>query len=337
MGGASMTPFHSPAARVAVCVLCLGLTSAGVASAQPSPPAALFDEGVRKFKQAQYAEAASAFLRADEAAPNAQALLNAIAAGRRAHAHLLVARAAERALARANAGADLLRLAREALVEAAAQLARIELSCAPAEAKVEKLASSGAGAAGASAGAVKRGGEGCAMVMDDAKVAAGGQYVLPGTHRFAAELAGAKRDEQALTCNAGATYTVVLRPVLEPAVVVTPPATATPKDTKGWPPTVVYVGAGATAVLVGLTVWSGVDALDAKNALPAVPARAQNDDVRGRARRTDGLVAGAVLAGVATAAAAVWLVAWDRPDGAKARIGVAPTSAGAQAVLQGRF
>ncbi len=107
-----------------------------------------------------------------------------------------------------------------------------------------------------------------------------------------------------------------------------------------------YAGAGLTAVLAGVAVWSGVDALDAKSALPAVPLRAQNEDVLARAHRTDGLVAGTIVMGVATAAAAIWLVSWDRSDAttkptttgiAKASIGVAPSSDGASAVVRGRF
>jgi hypothetical protein len=307
--------FHS--ARHGLCALLLA-SGPAAALAAPPDPAALFDEGVRKFKQADYEGAAESFLRADEAAPSVQALLNAIGAGRRGHAHLLVARASQRALQRPGSTEDLSRLAREALAEAAAHLARVDLSCAPVAAADPPA---------------------CALSIDGAKAEGGVHYVLPGTHRFAGAVTGGAPDEQPLTCNAGATYTVALRPALPStsapsasAIVVAPP-TAQP----GWPPAVVYAGAGVTAVLTGLAVGSGVDAIEAKNALPAVPLRAQNDDVRARASRTNGLVAGAVIAGVATAAAAVWLVSWDRAGGVKTQVGVEPSAAGVSVMVQGRF
>jgi hypothetical protein len=318
MAGSSMAPFRSLGVWAAWCVLCMLAASsrAEASSSDSAAAAALFDSGVQKFKQAEYVEAADAFLRADAAAPNTQALLNAITSGRRGHAHLLVARASERALARADADAELKRLAREALTEAAAHLARVELSCVPAAPKAS-----------------------CAITTDDAEGAAGAHYLLPGTHRFVGQTAGGGRDDQPLTCNAGATYTVVLRPSAGPSA---PPsataATTAPVAAKrGWPPVVVYAGAGVTAALVGLTVWSGVDTLDARKALPAVPARTQNEEVLGRAHRTSGLLAGSVLVGVVTAAVGVWLVVWDRPAGPAAALVAAPLADGAHVALRGRF
>ena len=330
-----MTGFRFHHARAAACSLFL---LSGPVLAGPDP-AALFDEGVRRFAKADYEGAAGAFLRADEAAPSVQALLNAIGAGRRGHAHLLVARASQRALARTGASEELLRLAREALTESATHLARIDVSCAPA-------ANVGAGRAARTApGAAD---EPCAIAIDGAPVDAGTHYVLPGTRRFTASLAGGAPDEQPLTCNAGATYTVVMRPA-GPSIAApsaTSIAKAAPDSSPGWPPAVVYAGAGLTAALAGVTVWSGVDALEAKSALPAVPLRAQNEDVLARAHRTDGLVAGTIVAGLATAAAAIWLVSWDRSGAptkttttgtAKASIGVAPSSDGVSAIVRGRF
>lgn len=291
------------------------------ARAQPDQAATLFDEGVQKFERAEYEAAAVAFLRADELAPSPDALLNAITAGRKSHAHLLVARAAQRALARTRPDEDLARLAREALTEASAHLARIELSCAPA---VQGKAA-----------------DACVMAIDDAKVGPGVHHVLPGTHRFVADVAGGARDEQPLTCNAGATYAVVLRPAPRDAA---PPPTAAATSgpaagprSPGWPPAVAYVGAGATAILAGLSVWSGVDAIDAKNALPDAPPRSLNEDVLARANRTNALVAGAAVVGVATAVAAIWLVSWEKPGTTRASLGVAPSPSGAAMVVRGRF
>lgn len=333
MVGPSMGPFRSLSAWAAGCVL---FVLAGIAGAQSpndgATAASLFDRGVQKFKQAEYAEAADAFLRADESAHSTQALLNAITAGRRGHAHLLVARAAERALARADSDAELKRLAREALTEAAAQLAKVELSCAPA-APAGPAAPAAKVSAGAAASAT------CAMKIDDGAAAAGSHYLLPGTHRFHAAIEGGGPDEQPLTCNAGATYTVVLRPSAPPEKTAVPPVdTAAPIARGGLPPAVAIISAGVTMVMVGLTVWSGLDTFDAKKKLPEGEApQAQIDDVLSRALRTDVLLIGAGVAGVATAVMSVWFVAWDRPSGAKARVVVAPVAGGAHAALQGRF
>src|SRR3982750_798612 len=90
--------------------------------------AAAFDEGVDRFKRADYQAAARAFLLADELLPNDQAITNAIAAARRANDFLLVAQAAERALARSDSG-PLAAASREALADAATRLSALETSC----------------------------------------------------------------------------------------------------------------------------------------------------------------------------------------------------------------
>lgn len=328
---ASMLSCRSAAVRCAWCVMALLGGVAGVARADAPSAASLFDDGVHKFERAEYEAAAAAFLAADEAAPNAQALLNAIAAGRRGHAHLLVARAAERALARPGTGADLAHLAREALTEASAHLARVELSC------VTSPPDGGA----------------CALAIDGAAALPGARYMLPGTHRFTGEDKGdataaarpPARDEKALTCEAGATYVVALHPEAAPAAASAPasPSSAPSSAPRGspagdgWPPAVVYAGAGVTAVLVGVTVWSGVDAIDAKKALPPVPLRAQNEDVLSRAHRTDALLAGAAIAAAATVVAGVWLVGWGGGSRPSAAVAVAASPAGASAIVRGRF
>jgi hypothetical protein len=62
-------------------------------------------------------------------------------------------------------------------------------------------------------------------------------------------------------------------------------------------PVLLYAGAATTAVLAGLTTWSGLDALAARRRLPG--SQADNDAVMARAHRTDALLAGtAVVAGL---------------------------------------
>ena len=56
-----------------------------------------------------------------------------------------------------------------------------------------------------------------------------------------------------------------------------------------WSPVVFYTGVGVTAVLTSLTVWSGIDTLNAKAQLPGT--QADNDRVMAKANRTDAFLA----------------------------------------------
>src|SRR5262245_36216833 len=101
--------FDRPLSLSALAVLVsLGIAARPVRAEDPQASqrqraAAAFDDAVAKFNRAEFAEAARRFLEADALAPNAGAITNAIAAARRANEHLLVARAAERAIARGDA------------------------------------------------------------------------------------------------------------------------------------------------------------------------------------------------------------------------------------------
>jgi hypothetical protein len=79
-----------------------------------------------------------------------------------------------------------------------------------------------------------------------------------------------------------------------------PPARAAPRaaERAPWVAPVFYAGVATTAVLVGLTIWSGLDTLSAKSRLPGTLE--ETEAVRARAHRTDALLAGSVLAGAMT-------------------------------------
>ncbi len=242
--------------------------------------AAAFDEGVARYARAEFAEAARAFLEADRLGPSAVAISNAIAAAKRAGDHLLVARTAERAIARGDAVIE----AREALADAATRLARLELTCEATP---------------------------CALSLDG-EAAGGTVYVLPGTHRLEASGAAGATAEQRVVVAAGATYQLALRPEAHEGAPRPPPDTRDggsppPPDPgassgrRGLPPAIFVTGAAVTAVLTCVFAWSGADALAAKHALPAAPDQAQENDVLARARRTDYLLLGAGLAGVGSA------------------------------------
>lgn len=299
---------HRPLLAAALCAA-LALASGG-ARAEPSAQdkkraAARFDEAVGRFNRAEFAEAARAFLEADGLAPSAIAITNAIAAARRASDHLLVARAAERAIARGDAVVE----ARAALAEAATRLARLEVACD-----------------------VKP----CAISIDGAPVAGNAEWVLPGTRRVEARGgAGATAEERVVTM-AGATYRIALHPAVAAKPAEKPPVPAPGRS--GLPKAVFFVGVGVTAVLAGVTVWSGVDAMAAKRALPRDEAeQAQIDDVLRRARRTDWLLLGTGLAGLGTAVVGVWLTDWRRAPAPPVTAAIVPLPGGAAITAGGTF
>lgn len=71
------------------------------------------------------------------------------------------------------------------------------------------------------------------------------------------------------------------------------------ESSRTWSPAVFYAGVGVTAVLTSLTVWSGIDALNAKARLPGT--QADNDRVMAKAHRTDAFLVTTLLAAGATA------------------------------------
>src|SRR5580704_9683553 len=168
--------------------LALVLASALMAPAARADPgasdrqraAAAFDEGVTRYDHAEFAEAARAFLEADRLSPSAVALSNAIGAAKRAGDNLLVARTAEKAIARGDAVVE----ARAALADAATRLARLELGCEATP---------------------------CALTLDGEGVD-GAAYVLPGTHRIEARGQGDAAAEERVVTVAGATYRISLHP-----------------------------------------------------------------------------------------------------------------------------
>jgi len=249
---------------------------------------------VIRYDHAEFADAARAFFEADQLAPSLAAVTNAIAAGRRAGDHLLVARAAERDIARGAAVVA----AREALADAATRLARLELSCEAAP---------------------------CALTLDGAPME-GASYVLPGTHRVAARGGQGALAEERVVALAGATYRLALRPTAAPR-----PAPPAPS---GLPRAVFFTGLGASALLVGLTVWSGVDTLSSKRALPVSPTQAQEDAVLGRAHRSTALLVGAGVAAIATTVIGVRFTDWS---GGQVAAALAPVPGGIALTAGGRF
>ncbi len=285
-------------------ILVLSLTSLsalaqdGVSATDGASAAAQFDAGVQAYKQADYARAAEAFLAADSLVPSASVLSNALMAARRAGLPLLIARAAERALARADTGETERRSAEKALAEQIPKLSRLEVSCASE----------------------------CQAQVDGSSLASQGSYVLPGEHRVSAS----GFVEQLVRCEAAVPCLAQLRPLpTVPAASETAQQAAAPSSQpapseplappgsdasearrkKNRLPLAVFAGSGVGALLLlSLATWQGVEALDAKEAYKTNDGEWR--DATRHAHNSDYLLAGGlVLAGTAIASA-IWWVDW---------------------------
>ena len=285
--------------------------------------AELYDRAVTLYDAAKYAEAARAFYDADALAPSSDALGSAIAAARLANDHLLVAQAAQRAIAREGSDAKLAGDARAALAEAELHLARVDLACKPAP---------------------------CDLSVEGAAVAAGRQYLLPGTHLFVATYAGdSDKVEQRATLAAGSLYTIALSPVSEPTAPPSPraaparaPATDVqkpdlgerPRAHKPLPRWAFFGGAAVSVVLGGVTIWSGVDALSDVNRFKLSRTATDRSSATASVRRTDLLLAGTALMTGLTVFAGLRLVDFGGDEQA---VGVAPEPNGALVTWSGRL
>jgi hypothetical protein len=310
----------------------VSLASVGAAAqARPetsaNPDAArLFDEGVLRFQRQEYAAAAQAFLAADALVPNPEALKDAIASALQAHDQVLIARAMDRALRRPDIGEEMATAARTALAEALQSVASIEVQCSPRP---------------------------CSIQLDGMPVPPGTSYALAGTHVLVSEGANGMRASAQLNCVAGASYRLTLQltpadePVSElqrpPLPAALPAQTPRAKPThsaksdrvsnKPLSPLVFIVGGVGTVALAGLTTWSGLEALSAKALHESQPDAYDPNQVRIWQRRTDYLLLGTLLLGVATGAAGLWWVDWGPSHGRS--VSIVPNGLGL--VAHGRF
>lgn len=287
-------------------ILALGLCEPQPARAQSTDrdrAAEAFDAGVKHYERAEYAEAARAFLRANETLPSKDAVENALKSALRANDQMLVVAAAQRAVRRDADAPELAARAREALVQASAKLAVLDLACSVSD---------------------------CQIQIDGAVVTERPAFVLPGGRSLVA-VAGKARAEERMRLEAGVRYQITLHPVLpgsaERRAEVVPSAptkrakaidpAAPAGDTKAdvaasrpLSPALFYVGVGTSVVLAGVTTWSGIDTLGAKSDLTSRSTTTEVDDVRGKALRTDVLLGTTMLISALTTYAGVALVDW---------------------------
>jgi hypothetical protein len=263
-----------------------------------------FDAGVASFERADYRAAALAFLQADELAPNADVLSNAIAAARRANDHLLVIAASQRAIAREAAAPELAANAREALTHAERYVSRLELGC-----RAELT---------------------CSVTLDGTEVGMGTHYALPGMHEAVATSRSGRRASQRFETAPGSTYRIELEPVLpQPQARRTPSQVArrrtepTPPSHKPLSPAAFWGSLGATGALAAVTTWSGMDVVQKRDELPSRPSEQQAAHDADRIQRTDILLVTTVLVATLTTYAGIALVDWgSTPAAAMQPLGI---------------
>jgi hypothetical protein len=305
------------AATLGLLVLASGAPRAW-AQTGPSAPAAdarkqasrKFLEGTRAFDAGDFTSAGEAFDAAYALAPHPDALWNGARAWHKAGELARAANLYARYLREAPHDARDRNEAQAALKLLAPKLARIELQK----------------------------GEGVSSVsVDGAPVDAPAVYVLPGAHLLRAQGAHGPI-EQSQSFRAGDDVSVLLAepapaPSIErqadtvaptpaaPAAPPTAPATrvvAPARDVvaqpapqrSGWSPAVVFVEAGVTLAVAGVTTWSGLETLSTLHSFEANPTQGSLDTGRSEELRTNVLIGASIGLALLTAATAIFLVDW---------------------------
>ena len=272
-----------------------------------------FDEGTKAFKRKEYEDAAAHFEAADRYAPSASALGNAIRARKSAKQLARAATLSAHAVARFPDDKGLADVAKDFLKQNEKALQKLDVSCAP----------------------------GCTLVLDGKiasaePVAAYVMYLDPGSHTLVAGWSGDRSKSVPVDAKKGATDALKLEAPPEKKAPPPPPsatasASATteppppPPPKGGLAPTFVYGGAAVTAVLLGVSIWSGLDTKASPGAdrvraecagQPAdCPAFAQG---KRKEVRTDILFGATAAVGIATGVVAAFFTDWSPRPAAEA-------------------
>jgi hypothetical protein len=277
-----------------VALLCLAGMSAHARAQETDvhAAAAAFEEGQRAQLRGDFAQAADLFEIADRSAPNPAALRSAIrnlrAAGRSARAATL----ASEARVRYPDDAETSALATEILTALAPALARVAVHC--------DLA--------------------CEVTLDaravvEHTITTYELYVDPGEHTVVASWTGRGAVHRELDAQAGSEAIVDLTappPRAEPEhhEAIADAAPPPPPPSSGVHPALFGTLTGLALVGIGLTIWSGIDVVNAAADYRADPTHARYDDGIGRELRTNVLTS--VSAALAIAAfVSVFFTDWD--------------------------
>lgn len=268
-----------------------------------------FMQGEAAFSARRYAEAGEAFERAYTFVPHPDALLNAARAwqkdGDRARAANLLDRylkaAADDAPDRKAAASDLEKLA--------GKLGRFDVYAPGVD----------------------------AITVDDRPIQTTGPttrvYVNPGTHIVRGQV-GSATVQRTQSVDPGSVASVALLPESAGSSTnssgggATTAPSATPSaapSSAPWsrplPPLAAAIGGGLAVVLLGATIGSGVDTLNAKSDFDAAPSQTILDEGRDKQSRTNILLGVTLGVAALTGAAAIWFVRWESPEGS-AKVGL---------------
>jgi hypothetical protein len=276
--------------------------------AQVRAAAEAFDLGRQSYKDGRYAEAAEQFERADSNAPSSTAL--------------------ELAIRSRDKAGDL---------DRAGTLAALALSLYPDDENIAKIAPDVVSRAG---GAMFELTVTCAEpceIADGQQIVHGNAarqrtlFLSAGTHSLRAGYASGKTESKSVDAVAGGSGTVDFG---GPKVEDESPAEAPPPEPQdepappeeqpkrsGLPPTVVWIGAGATAVAGGVTIWSGIDTANNPGADKVKAECPKNDtscplykEGRSKQARTNILLGVTGGLAVATGVIAAIAVDWGPPS-----------------------
>lgn len=299
-----------------------------------------FDAGRRAYSAREFENAAVHFENADRDAPSADALVAAI---RSRHEAGQLARAAMLAVSgrsRYPEDKGLTDLANRIVPEANGRLQRIVVRCSPE----------------------------CTLVVDDRLVPVpiateNTLYVDPGSHTLVAGWSGDRHVTRSVSASVGGTaeFSLTAPAVVSASGPVAPnepnrlevrgdaPVDHGSSESSGLSPMVFWVGLGATAVLGGVTIWSGVDTL--RNPGPDTVreiCRDQDptdcasllDQGKAHENRTNVLIAGTALVGIGTGIIGLFFTDWGgskKSDTGKAFVPFATIGDGLTVGARGRF
>jgi len=312
-----------PRARVLAAVLSLAtpivaqVVAEGAAEAQPGATATAedrkqaakdFAEGDRAFKEGDFRHAAESYEHAYHRVPHYSALWNAARswdhAGEPARAANLYSRYLREAPPRARDRNSAQRLLR-ALSN---RLARLEIHATDVT----------------------------DVRVDDAPVDGPSVYVTPGAHVVEGKASDGTAVRQSSDVQAGDVMSVALVPAAAGGAAASaspspapanaaPPASATApagttdeaqseephsSSSRHWSPVFVYFGGAVTLALGGITIWSGIDTLQQKDAFDKNPTQSNLDSGKTKELRTNVLIGATAAVGVVTAVTALFLIDW---------------------------
>jgi hypothetical protein len=264
-------------------------------AATKAKAAAKFKEGERAFQRHEYEAAAAAFEAAYDIAPHPAALFNAATAHQKSGKLTRAANLCARYLRDAPENDPRREKANALLGELTPKLGRVEVQD-----------------------------RGASDVELDARSLEGPvTYVDPGDHVVTARF-GDKGVQRKISVVAGSLVRVVLEPPKKETSAALEeegegreegrPSDAVKDAGKGsskpLSPAIFYVGVGVTAVLAGVTVWSGIDTNKARSDFDARPTQSGLDEGKAKQSRTNLLIGATAAAGVGTAVIGIFFTDW---------------------------